>query len=69
MHEPGNRSQFATFWFCHLEKLILSQEWLLAAGEQQLQRGAAKGPLLRRSCAFERADFSLFSVFITAPLC
>lgn len=30
MYEPGNRSQFATFWICHLEKLILLQELLLA---------------------------------------
>lgn len=34
MYEPGNRSQFAIFWFCHLEKLILSQELLLATGER-----------------------------------
>lgn len=70
MYEPGNRSQFATLWFCHLEKLILSQELLLATGEQQLQRGAAKGPFLKPFCAFERLDFFFFfPSFITASLC
>lgn len=71
MYEPGNRSQFASCWFCHLEKLILSQELLPATGEQRLQRGAVKGPLLKHFCAFERLDLFFFCVcvFITASLC